>query len=125
MPETVKPSYLLHYMGVLLIVYSLVLIFHYSKTTLGTKNVVGGYGCFSKRLRANQEVWEVSQKIAGRWFFGFGVIEIVLGFLTNAFPPTFNGPMFQAACIYLPIPLCMIGIEFHMRKKFSRDGKRK
>jgi len=125
MPETIQPHYFLHIMGVVLIAYSLAMIFYYSKTTPGTINAFGGYGCFSKRLRANQEIWSVSQKIAGRWFFGFGVIELVLGFLTNAFPPTFNGPMFQAVCIYLSLPLSIIGIEIHMRKKFSEDGKRK
>lgn len=122
MPETVKPSYLLHYMGVLLIVYSLVLIFHYSKTTLGTKNVIGGYG--RGRVKASQEAWEVGQKIAGRWIFVYGVIEIVIGFITNVISPTFNGLMFQVGFSYLSIPLCMIGIEIHMRKKFSEEGKR-
>jgi uncharacterized membrane protein HdeD (DUF308 family) len=121
-PETVKPSYLLHYMGVLLIVYSLVLIFHYSKTTLGTKNVIGGYG--RGRVKASQEAWEVGQKIAGRWIFVYGVIEIVIGFITNVISPTFNGLMFQVGFSYLSIPLCMIGIEIHMRKKFSEEGKR-
>ena len=125
MPETIQPLYFLHIMGVVLIVYSLAMIFYYSKTTPGTINAFGGYGCFREWFRANQEIWEASQKIAGRWFFGFGVIEIVLGFLTNAFPPTFNGPMFQAVCIYLSLPLSMIGIEIHMRKKFTKEGQRK
>ena len=125
MPETIQPLYLLHIMGVVLIAYSLALIFYYSKTTPGTINTFGGYGCFRERFRANQEVWEVSQKIAGRWIFGFGVAEIVLGFLTNAISPTFNGPMFQAGCVYLSIPLSMLGIEIHMRKKFDENGKRK
>jgi len=125
MPETIQPLYFLHIMGAVLIAYSLALIFYYSKTTPGTINTFGGYGCFRERFRANQEVWEVSQKIAGRWIFGSGVVEIVFGFLTNAIPPTFNGPMFQAACVYLPIPLFMLGIEFHMRKKFNENGIRK
>jgi len=125
MPETIQPLYFLHITGAVLIAYSLALIFYYSRTTPGTVNAFGGYGCFRDWFRASQEVWEASQKIAGCWIFGFGVIEIVLGFLTNAFPPTFNGPMFQAGCVYLPIPLCMIGIEIHMRKKFDEDGNRK
>ena len=123
MPETIQPSYLLHYLGVLLIAYSLVLIFHYSKTTLGTKNVIGGYG--RGRVKASQEAWAVGQKIAGRWIFGYGVIEIVLGIITNVISPTFTGLMFQVGFSYLSIPLYMIGIELHMRKIFSEDGKRK
>lgn len=125
MPETIQPLYFLHIMGAVLIAYSLALFFYYSRTTPGTINAFGGYGCFRGRFTASREVWEVSQKIAGRWIFGFGVAEIVLGFITNMISPTFNGPMFQAGCVYLPIPLCMIGIEIHMRKKFDEDGKRK
>jgi len=123
MPEMINPSYLLHFMGVLLIAYSLALIFHYSKTTLGTKNVIGGYG--RGRVKASQEAWGTGQKIAGRWIFGYGVIEIVIGFITNVISPTFNGLLFQVGFCYLSIPLCMIGIEIHMRRKFNEDGQRK
>jgi len=125
MPETIQPLYFLHIMGAVLIAYSLALTFYYSRTTPGTIYTFGGYGCFRERFRANNEVWEVSQKIAGRWIFGFGVAEILIGFITNAIATTINGPMFQAACVYLPIPLCMLGIEIHMRKKFTEDGQRK
>ena len=125
MPETIQPLYFLHIIGVLLIAYSLALIFYYSKTTPGSINTFGGYGCFRERFRANQEVWEVSQKIAGRWIFGFGVAEIVLGFITNMFSPTFNEPMLQAVFVYMSIPFSMIGIEIHMRKIFTNDGQRK
>jgi len=62
MPEMIQPSYLLHYMGVLLITYSLALILHYSKTTLGAKNAIAGYS--RGRVKASQEAWEAGQKIA-------------------------------------------------------------
>ena len=123
MPEMIQPSYLLHYMGVLLITYSLALILHYSKTTLGAKNAIVGYS--RGRVKASQEAWEAGQKIAGFWILGYGIIEIVLGIITNVISPTFNGLMFQVGFSYLSIPVCMIGIEFNMRKKFDEDGRRK
>ena len=121
--KMINPSYLLHFMGVLLIAYSLALFFYFSKTTLGAKNAIAGYS--RGRVKASQQAWEVGQKIAGRWIFGYGVIEIVSGIISNIISPTFNGLLFQVGFCYLSIPLCMIGIEIHMRRKFNEDGQRK
>ncbi len=123
MEEVIKSSYLLHFIGLLYIAYSLALTFHYSKTTLGTNDVIGGYA--RGRVKASQEAWETGQKIAGRWIFGQGVLNIILGFITNAISPTFKGLVFQVGVTYLSIPLCMIEIELHMRKIFTEDGNRK